>query len=82
MTQHPAAPIIEPFDMAFELAEGDQVVEVFILAKVSNFGTGGTGLVMSCSDGMDWILQRGMLDAARYVLNVEGPEDEGLIEER
>lgn len=52
---------------ALELEDGDQVVEAILVAKVANFTSGGTAVSIGATDGMDWIGQLGLIEAARKV---------------
>jgi len=65
-----AGPILDALGVALDVAENDQITEVMVPAKVSSFGEGGgTGLVIGTSAGLDWIMQRGLVSTAQYVLD-------------
>jgi hypothetical protein len=75
MTDQPAGPMLDALGVTLDLDEGQQLTEAFVIGKVSDFESGGTGLVLGTSEGLDWIGQRGLLDAARYTLDHVGVQE-------
>lgn len=60
---------------SMELHENDQVTEAIIIGKVADFENGGTAITTGATEGLDWITQLGMYEAARMQMN--GMSDPG-----
>jgi len=66
----PAGPILDALGVVLDVAENDQVTGALVIAKVSSFDRdGGTGLILGVSDGCDWVMQRGLVSTAQWVLD-------------
>lgn len=63
-----AGPILDALGVTFDLDIHDQVTEVLVLGKTSNFESGDTGFLLANSPGMDFITQHGLPAVARRVL--------------
>jgi len=59
---------------ALELKKNDQVTDALLIARVADFEKGGTALSMSTTDGVDWIIQLGMIHAAEMVMQADDPQ--------
>ncbi len=88
MTHQQAGPVLDALGVTLDLDEHQQVTEAMIIAKIVDFGTDspGTYLVLSCSKGLDWIAQRGLMSTAQLMLDApcghdhdddhdDGPDD-------
>lgn len=51
--------------------EGDFIACAVVLMKTCK-ADGSTGFLIANSEGMDWITQRGLVDAARWALDNDG----------
>jgi hypothetical protein len=72
MSDRPVGPILDGLGVTFDLDEDDLITEVVVVGKVSRMSeSGGTSIVIGTNDGMDWISQLGLLEAARQV-NLDG----------
>lgn len=70
MAEVPAGPVLDALGVMLDVEQADQVTEVIVIAKVASFGeSGGTGLVLATSNGLDWVAQRGLLSTAQWVLD-------------
>lgn len=68
MSDRPAGPIIDGLGVTLDLDDDDLLVEVLVIGKVSVMSEGGgTTVVIAKSEGMDWISQLGLIEAARQV---------------
>lgn len=63
----PIGPVLDALGVTCDLGEHQQVHEVLVIAKIVDYGGGGTALGVYHSD-VDWIGQLGLLDAARMVI--------------
>lgn len=50
---------------ALELRQGQQVKDAMMIGKIVDFEKGITSISLSNTDGMDWVDQLGLLEAAR-----------------
>ena len=57
-----------------DLADGDMVLDAVVLLRVAN-GDRPTGLVLETTPGMDWMMQIGMVEAARDILRGPVPDE-------
>lgn len=62
------AEVLVPYGIEADLAEGDLITDVLILAKVHQ-PDGTTALLVEASAGHDWIARLGMLAAATLISN-------------
>lgn len=72
--------IVDNLGVTASLDPDDQITEILIIAKISDFESGGTALGFYHSKGLDWIGQLGLMAAAQKVLNqadigLEGDDD-------
>lgn len=74
MSDQKVGELLDTLGVTLDLEEGQQVTEVVVLAKLSDFRTGETAVVLGISDGLDWIAQRGILSAAQFVVDTDNPE--------
>lgn len=72
MTSRRIGDIIDATGVTLDLADDDLVADVLVIAKVIT--EHGTGLAVGVSDGMDWVTQLGMIQAA--VHEITNGEDE------
>jgi hypothetical protein len=70
----PAGPVLDSLGVEIGLAEGQQVVECVLIAKVVDFKSDDPtpGLAIASSEGLDWIARDGLLNAAVRVLDSGG----------
>lgn len=62
--------LLDARGMTLDLGDGDLVTEALVIAKViPTDGVGTAALLIGCTEGMDWISQRGLLDGARFSLD-------------
>ena len=59
-----------------KLEEGDIVMDAVLLMRVVRTDRKGSALVIASTPGMDWILQAGMIEAARLVMQAEEDDDD------
>jgi hypothetical protein len=52
---------------ALELEDNQQASQVIMVAKIADFDTGFVNVGMSCSDGVDWIDQVGLIETAKIM---------------
>jgi hypothetical protein len=69
MSEQPIGPLLDALGVTIELEDNQQLTEVVVLAKGTDFDSNETALVLSASPGCDWIAQRGLVSAAQHVLN-------------
>lgn len=69
---------VDALGCPLNITTDDMVTEALVLLKTVDMSTGQVGLVISESEGMDWIAQRGILAAAQTIIDQEqfGPADE------
>lgn len=75
MTIHKAEEVLAGLDVTLDLTDNQQIIDVVILARVSDFERGGTALAVGLSPGVDWIIQGGLLRAALNVLDTDAMPD-------
>lgn len=68
----PAGPILDALGVELGLADGQQVTEAVVVAKVADFNDGETALAITYSKGLDWVARRGLLSAGLYMLDNTG----------
>jgi hypothetical protein len=66
--------LLDTLGVTLDIDDGQQVTEVVVLAKLSDFDSGGTAVVLGASEGLDWITQRGIMSAAQHVMDKDPPE--------
>ena len=70
MTDRSPGAVLDPLGVTLDLDDDQQVTDVLIVARVVGFGEdAGTALIVTTNPGCDWITQRGLLSAARSVLD-------------
>jgi hypothetical protein len=68
MSERQAGPILDGLGVTLDLDDDDLLVEVLIVGKVTRLSDGGgTSVLLAKSDGMDWVSQLGLIEAARQV---------------
>lgn len=65
----PVGPLLDALGVTIELEANQHLTEAVVLGKVVDLEDNTTGLVVGTSSRMDWIAQRGLIDAARHILN-------------
>jgi hypothetical protein len=70
MTLHKAEDVLAGLGCTLDLTDNQQVVDVVVLARVSDFERGGTALAVGVTPGVDWIIQGGLLRAALNELDM------------
>jgi hypothetical protein len=68
VTDQPAGPLLDALAVTLDIEDGDQLTEVLVLGKVTNFESGDTGLVIGTSEGLDWIAQHGLIRVGELVI--------------
>jgi hypothetical protein len=76
MPDQPAGPLLDNMGVVLDIDDNQHLTDVLIIGRVADFGDGKTALAIGTSTGVDWVLQRGLLEAAREVLNREVFEDD------
>lgn len=69
MSEQPIGPLLDALGVTIELEDNQQLTEVLVLGKGTDFATNETALVLAASPGCDWIAQRGLLSAAQFVVD-------------
>lgn len=69
MTEQPAGPLLDNLGVTLDIEDGDQLTDVMVIGRVTDFTTGDTGLVLATSPGLDWIAQHGLIRVAELVIN-------------
>lgn len=62
------AEVLVPYGIEADLDDGDLIVDVLIIARVSG-PDGTTSLQLSSTDGTDWITERGLVSAAQHIMD-------------
>jgi hypothetical protein len=76
VSDRPAGPILDGLGVTFDLGDNDLIVEATVIAKVTRMDEGGgTSVIVANSDGIDWVSQLGLIEAARRVVH-DGMEEE------
>jgi hypothetical protein len=70
----PAGQVLDALGVELALAQGQQVTECVVIAKVADFSDehAGTALAVAYSKGLDWIDQRGLISAGLYMIDQSG----------
>lgn len=68
MTEQPMGPILDGLGNTLEMDEGDLVSSALVIAKVVD-KDGEVSLALSCSEGLSWIDQNGLLTSAQQIVN-------------
>lgn len=77
MTERSAGPILDGLGVTFDLDDDDLITETTVIAKVTRMADGGgTSIVIANSDGIDWVSQLGLIEAARRVVHTGMEEAE------
>jgi len=58
-----------------ELKEGDLILDAVVLLRVQSADNLIPALVISNTPGLDWMLQIGMIEAARDIMRMPNEED-------
>jgi hypothetical protein len=69
--------IIDALGVKLDLSATQQLTDVIVVGRVVDFEDGNTGLMIGSSDGLDWILELGLLTAARQILGAQPATCEG-----
>lgn len=67
----PIGPLIDSMGVTMNLRADSHLTDVIVIGRTANMdpdADGRTGLVIAMSDGTDWIVQRGLVEAARTIL--------------
>jgi hypothetical protein len=67
----PLGPILDNLGVVANLDAGEQITDVLVIAKISDFDNGHTAIGVYNNTGVDWVLKLGLLAAAREVLDTE-----------
>lgn len=59
-----------------DLEEGDLILDAVLLMRVARTDRNGTALLVATTPGMDWIMQMGMVEAARHIMQVDDEDDD------
>lgn len=66
--ERPAGPVLDGLGVTLDLDDEDLVTEVVVIAKVARMSDGGgTAVVVSNNEGLDWVSQLGLIEAARLI---------------
>ncbi|MCX4911806.1 hypothetical protein [Streptomyces sp. NBC_00878] len=68
MTEQPMGPILDGLGNTLEMDEGDLVSSALVIAKVVD-KDGEVSLALSCSEGLSWIDQNGLITSAQQIVN-------------
>jgi hypothetical protein len=60
----------------FDLEDNQRLTDVLIIGRVADLDSGGTGMVIGRSRGLDWITGLGLITAAGHALKAEAYEGE------
>lgn len=71
----PAGPLLDALGVTLNLDDHDQLTDVLIVARTTDFESGETGLVIGQSPGLDWVTQYGLVAAARHILDSSDVEE-------
>lgn len=63
----PLGPLVDQLGVTGDIRPNDQVTECLVLCKVIDCETGDVSLGRYVSDGLDWLSEGGLLEAARLV---------------
>ena len=69
MSEQPIGPLLDALGVTIELEDNQQLTEVLVLGKGTDFDSNETALVLAASTGLDWISQRGLVSAAQFILD-------------
>jgi hypothetical protein len=76
MSERPAGPILDGLGVVFDLQDDDLIVEAVVIGKITRLSDGGgTTIVIANSEGIDWVSQLGLIEAARQVTQGGGMEE-------
>lgn len=67
MTREPIGELADARGVTADLESDDLITDIVVLMKVSD-SSGTTGIIVETSEGLDWITQLGMLDAAKTII--------------
>jgi hypothetical protein len=76
MSDQPAGQLLDALGVTLNIKDDQQLTEVVVISKATDFGTGGTNVIISTSDGLDWVAQLGLIHAARLICDQAPIEDE------
>lgn len=68
MSDQAAGPILDALGVRLDLDEHQHLSEVVLVGKLINAEDGETALILTASDGTDWVAQLGLLAAGRAVV--------------
>lgn len=63
-----AGEMIDALGVTFDLDENQHLSDVVVIGRVADLECGTTGLLVSTSKGIDWIIRLGMVEAARRAI--------------
>jgi hypothetical protein len=83
----PVGPLIDSMGVTMALRPESHLTDVLVIGRTANMDPAAvgksTGLVIAVSDGTDWIVQRGLIEAARTILadafDADDDEDEDAV---
>lgn len=67
MTREPIGELLDARGVQADMDSDDLVSDVVVIMKVTD-GDGITGIILETSEGLDWITQLGMVDAAKTII--------------
>lgn len=73
MTDVDATAILSGRDVRLDIEPGDLVSDIIVLTKVVK-ADGEAVIIFGTEDHVDWIMQRGMISAAQYLLDAPDVE--------
>ena len=60
--------MLDAMDVMLDIGEGQQITEVFVIAKLMDLNCGGTALTLTANEGLDWLAQLALLEGAAIIL--------------
>lgn len=74
MTAQPVGHLLDSLGVTVDLEDNEHLVDAVLIARLVPFGSDDDTprLIMSRSDGLDWIGQVGLIHAARAVVDQPG----------
>lgn len=72
MSIRPLGEIVDQLGLHVDLEDGEQVMDMIVLSRVSNFQDGHTRFTISYSPDADFVVRRGLIEIARDVEQTYG----------
>lgn len=59
---------LDALGVLLDIGEGQQITEVIVVAKLTDFNIGGTALTIGSNPGLDWLSHLALLEGAGIVV--------------